>query len=456
MNGAPRRATTLRDAWRVLRQPIPSEKRSLLASRWGALDPRWRLPTQGLGRQATGCGATIGIFPRCDFACEACYLPGDANHMPRRSLGEIFVQLEALRAYLGPKGNVQITDGEVTLLPVDDLVAVLKKGRGLGLLPMVMTHGDSFRRRPGLLERLITEGGLTEVSIHVDTTQRGRLGYGRVRDEVALIPLREEFAAMIRTAGRATGVTLRAATTMTVTRDNLDGVAPVVAWCLRNRDAFRLVSFQPLAQVGRTRNDVAGVTARDLWSRVGDALRPYGFENPGAGPFVFGHPECSRVELLLVHQRDGGPPRIASVVRAGDPADEALLSDFHVRGLGGINFRDDTATERVCRALAITARHSRWVAGPARRWTASLLHRLGTSPARLAWDFIHGRARLDGFSIVSHQFMSRDEVDSPLGRERLAACAFRVPLNGRLVSMCEVNATGARDAFYARRHDARE
>lgn len=163
-------------AGRALRRPIPSEKRLLLASRWEALDPRWHLPTQGLGRQATGCGATIGILPRCDFACDGCYLPS---------------QLELLRAYLGPKGNVQITDGDVT--------------------------------------------------------QRERLGYGRVRDEFALMPLREEFA-----------------------RDNPYGP--------------RLVSLQPLARVGRTRAAVAGVTPGDLWTRVANALRPYGFENPGAGP----------------------------------------------------------------------------------------------------------------------------------------------------------------------------
>ena len=38
---------------------------------------------------------------------------------------------------------------------------------------MLMTHGDSFRRRDGLLKRLVVEGGLTEISIRVDTTQRG-------------------------------------------------------------------------------------------------------------------------------------------------------------------------------------------------------------------------------------------------------------------------------------------
>jgi hypothetical protein len=77
---------------------------------------------------------------------------------------------------------------------------------------MVMTHGDTFRRRPGLLERLMTEGALTEVSIHIDTTQRGRQGYQNPQREEALKPLREECADMIRLARRRTRLPLRAAT----------------------------------------------------------------------------------------------------------------------------------------------------------------------------------------------------------------------------------------------------
>jgi hypothetical protein len=364
-------------------------------------------------------------------------------------MGEILRQLEALRTFLGPKGNVQLTDGEITLLPADELVAVLKRARELELLPMVMTHGDSFRRRPGLLERLVVHGGMTEMSIHVDTTQRGRLGYKGVKDELALMPLREEFAAMIRETRRSTGVKLRSATTMTITRDNLEGVTPVVDWCLRNRDVFGMISFQPLAQVGRTRDGLSGVTVQELWSRIADALRPYGFVGRGAGPFLFGHPDCSRLELTTVYQRRGEAPRVASIFKDGDPADEALLADFHARGLAGINFRDDTTLERVCRALGIALQNPGWVAGPACRFLTSRLELFGTSLPGLAWDLARGRVRLDGFSIVSHHFMSRAEISSPVGEERLAACAFKLPVDGRMVSMCEVNAGGVREAFYA-------
>jgi hypothetical protein len=44
--------------------------------------------------------------------------------------------------------------------------------------------------------------------------------------------------------------------------------------------------------------------------------------------------------------------------------------------------------------------------------------------------------------------MSAVETVTELGQERLANCAFRVPVNGRLEPMCAVNALGLRDDFY--------
>ena len=44
--------------------------------------------------------------------------------------------------------------------------------------------------------------------------------------------------------------------------------------------------------------------------------------------------------------------------------------------------------------------------------------------------------------------MSAAEIATPLGQERLDACAFQVPINGELKSMCAVNALGLREEFY--------
>ena len=197
------------------------ESREKLAASWESLPERFRTKQQMFGRQGNCCGATLGVLPRCDFACTGCYLGEEANHVPPLPVEAIKAQMRALRPLLGNNGNLQLTDGEVTLRDEGELVELLRYADEVGHVPMLMTHGDSFRRRPGLLERLMERGGLREVSIHVDTTMRGRVGaaYKDATREEELNPLREEFAQIIRDARKTTGRPLVAATTMTINRE---------------------------------------------------------------------------------------------------------------------------------------------------------------------------------------------------------------------------------------------
>ena len=169
----------VRRVLQVIAEPVREESRTLLEQNWQTLPAHLRTGQQMLGVQGNGCGATIGAMPRCDFACRGCYLGESANRIPAEPVDAIKRQMEALRPILGPDGNLQLTDGEVTLRPPEEVIELLQHAHSLELVPMLMTHGDSFRRRPGLLERYLTEGDLVEVSIHVDTTQRGRLGVRR-------------------------------------------------------------------------------------------------------------------------------------------------------------------------------------------------------------------------------------------------------------------------------------
>ena len=367
----------------LFRNPATAEKRAILAERWAGLDPALRLPGQGLGQKATGCGATIGIQPRCDFACTGCYLGREANDIPALPTAAILRQLDELRRWLGPKSNVQITDGEVTLRPVEELTEILRYARSIGVIPMVMTHGDNLRRRPGLLERLMTEGGLTEVSIHIDITQRGRDGYKAPKSELELMPLRDEFAAMVREARRRTGRPLRAAMTLTVTQDNLPQIADVVRWLVRNRDAFSLVSFQPLAQVGRTRKSQRGVTATDLWREVGRATADFGLALDGAGPMHFGHTECTRFVPLLALERPGEEPRLFQGIR-DEPEDVAVMWEFFALrpGRHGLPGRPAAGEGGPCLGMVRTG--SRLDARPVRRWIDGRLRaEAGMTAARL-------------------------------------------------------------------------
>src|SRR5687767_14138265 len=160
---------------RILREPVLAETRANLARSRARVPEHLRGPRQMLGRGGNGCGATIGAMPRCDFACRGCYLGEEANRIPAEPVEAIKAQMRRLRPALGNGGNLQLTDGEVLLRPAREVVELLRYAQSLDLIPMLMTHGDGFRRRPGLLEQLVVEGGLVEVSIHVDTTQRGRL-----------------------------------------------------------------------------------------------------------------------------------------------------------------------------------------------------------------------------------------------------------------------------------------
>ena len=439
-------ARSLSRAWALFRDPVTAEKRALLAERWASLDPAVKLPGQGLGQKATGCGATIGIQPRCDFACTGCYLGSEANRIPPLPLAAVLAQLDVLRRHLGPKSNVQITDGEVTLRPVKELLEVLRYARSVGIVPMIMTHGDNLRRQPGLLERLMTEGDLTEISIHIDITQRGRDGYRAPKTELELMPLRDEFARMVRDARRRTRRRLRAAMTLTVTSENLPHVADVVRWTIENRDAFSLISFQPLAQVGRTRKNLEGVTPAELWREIAKPCAEYGLAFDGAQPMHFGHPDCTRfVPLMALQHR--GKTRLLQLIR-NDAEDVAVMQEFFARD-GGAAFRDDRPFELIARGAGMLWRAPRWWFGRVRHWIDARLRRdAGTSLLRLTRDVVLRRVHVDSLTLTSHHFMSPAELATDTGRARLDACVFRLPVNGEMVPMCRVNAGGVREAFY--------
>jgi hypothetical protein len=442
-------AFSWRDTIKLLSDPVGTEKRALLAERWKSLPASQRFLGQGFGQKATGCSATIGIKPKCDFACTGCYLGEEANQIPSLPIESVLKQLDEMRGHLGPKGNVQITDGEVTLLPESDLLRVLNHARSLGLIPMLMTHGDGLRHKPGLLERLMVHGGLRDVSIHIDITQRGRDGYKKPRDEKELDPLRDEFTQLLSRARRDTRLPLRAATTLTITRENLGHVADVTGWMIENRDAFRMISFQPLAQVGRTQKGLEGVTSEALWSEIARATERFGLHPDDAEPIHFGHSACTRVLPVLAIVEQGRLTKLLPVIRKRSE-DQKILSTYFNLGLGGITFRDDRLSERMARAFGTLFTAPDFFLGPVRGWiNERIREELGRSPSRFLAQLASGALRVEALTLTSHHFMSPWELETDLGRERSAACVFRLPVHGDMVPMCQVNAGGVRERFYA-------
>lgn len=451
---------TMREMWQRFRTPVRPETRRDLQAAWERLDPEFRVSHQTIGLMEEGCGATIGTMPVCDFGCKGCYLGSNANATPEAGVEEVKAQMRLLRERLGAWGNLQLTDGEVTLRDEDELVELLRYAREVELMPMIMTHGETFRRKPGLLERLMREGGLVELSIHVDMLQRGRNeDYARAKTEAQLMPLRKEFADMILAARRKTGLPLRVASTCTVTPDNLHEVPDVVRWFRDHAEAFRIIAFQPAAQVGRSRPGLGGhVTQEDVWDQVavgllGEQATAQERQDWIDQQWWFGHPGCSRLITGMVCEQAGRPRHYEPICPRGDTPYAELIERFMKRW-GGISFRSIGRVVGVAQVAGMFRQDPGFFFRGAPRFATHLLKKCDPDrPKRLAARLATGRAKLHPLTLSTHEFMSREQIETPIGQERVRNCIFTVPVDGELISMCEVNALGIRDRVYDRAAD---
>lgn len=435
----------LADAWRVVnwvRHPELPGRAEANRRAWERLPAELRVPEQVFGRQQPGCAATYHVVERCNFSCNACYLASTANAVPPLPFAEVKEQLDAIRAALGPWGNTQITAGEVTLLPAEDLCRILRYCREIELSAMVMTHGETFRQDPSYLERLVREGGLEKVAIHIDTTQRGRQGLKPGDREGDIHWIRDEFAQLIRDTRRKTGLPLAAAHTFTVTEENLADVPQVMRWMVENVDAFRMISFQPTAAVGRTR--VEALTHRtENRGRLWEQISSVGQAPLNPRTLLFGHPSCNDTSLSFV-VAFAGETRVVELTREGAALDRRFLDRLFGGSFGGFSPDGMGIPEASARVLGRVLR------GPRYLWEAPAycLYRAFSErewfPRFLRVVLSGGEWSVRPLAVVVHHFMSREELATPLGQERLAACVFRLPVAGRMVSMCEMNATELR------------
>ncbi len=423
-------------------QPISLERKAAIRRLANSLATDLKTDTQALGQYVVGCGATHGVMEKCDFGCTSCYLSKAANHIPALPFDQVELQLQALRAHLGPGGNVQITSGEVTLLPAADLIRIIEKARQLKLSPMVMTHGDRLLADPSYLEKLVA-AGLRKISIHIDTTQRGRRDYKVPTNEIQLNFVRAQFAELLERIRHQTGVKLKAASTMTVTHANIDEVPFVLDWFLDHR-AFRILSLQPQAQVGRTQKNPVAVDADAIWHRVESHLQT----DLNPHPFFFGHHDCTRMALWLV-LHVGRKRFLMEAVRKNQVTDRNLLAKF-MRDFGGLDLNDRPVREQVPRVLGVLFRKPWWIL----RALSYAVYRLFSERKvlwRMALCFIKKpRLRVRAFCLVIHSFMDAETMATEVGKKRLSACAFKVPYQGEMVSMCAFNGLGIRDDSYQR------
>jgi hypothetical protein len=432
-----------RQRWHAFRNPIVEEKARVLRERWDSLPPELQTNNQISGRHLTHCGFTLGAS-YCSFHCTHCYLPKNANSIPIPSLAQVKEQIDANRRFQGPGGGLQITGGDVADAywksgRADELIEIVRYACSVGSIPMLMTHGQTLIEQPEFLERLVVEGGLRQISVHVDMTQAGRHGYpiGRIKCEADLHPVRQAFTDLALRIREKTGCILEYALSFTVTRRNIDDVPEVIRWYLadpRRSYIWRMLSFQPEADTGRTLFSQNPITPADVWEKicqgVGMPLR--------RDVSIFGHPDCNSWASLLIARPSGK----YFPLLPDDPKFDHLLGEV-LKKIGGLSLVNDDAGTPVYRLAGVLFKNPILIARVATQMGRYLTSR--NAPREIFRALLRGRVHTLGVGM--HNFMDSEKVASaatdPVIKARLDSCVFKgaVKRNGawEAVPMCAMN-----------------
>jgi uncharacterized radical SAM superfamily Fe-S cluster-containing enzyme len=367
-------------------------------------------PAQSMGRRwAVGCVA-LEITQRCNLDCGACYLSEHSQAVKDLPLEEVFRRIDLIRDAYGTDVDVQVTGGDPTLRKRDELLAIVRRLREIGMRPALFTNGIMASR--DLLTSLV-EVGLVDVAFHVDLTQRRR-GY---RTESELNEIRRLYIE------RARGLPLSVFFNTTVFDGNFDQIPEVVAFFVQHSDVVRLASFQPLAQTGR------GVLGPH--SPIINTASVIGQIEKGAGaPISFdtahvGHSRCNRYAMTLVVNG-----------HVYDMLDHRELYNLLVARTAQVRFdrqRRYRAVSTFLRCLAVNPDIVLKGAG----WFASKLWRMKR-------DLVLARGRVNKLSFFIHNFMDACSLEP----DRIRACVFMAATEDGPVSMCLHNAQ--RDASILR------
>ncbi|HEX4629959.1 MAG TPA: hypothetical protein VH188_03260 [Chthoniobacterales bacterium] len=437
------RTSRWRQRWDAFRNPIVEEKARVLRARWDSLPAELQTNNQISGRHLTHCGFTLGAS-YCSFHCTHCYLPKNANSIPIPSLAQVKEQIDANRRFQGPGGGLQITGGDVADAywksgRADELIEIVRYAYSVGSIPMLMTHGQTLIEHPEFLERLVVEGGLRQISVHVDMTQAGRHGFpiGRIKCEADLHPVRQAFTDLALRIRERTGCILEYALSFTVTRRNIDDVPEVIRWYLadpRRSYVWRMLSFQPEADTGRTLFSENPITPADVWEKicegVGMPLR--------RDVSIFGHPDCNSWASLLVARPSGK----YFPLLPDDSKFDHLLGEV-LRKIGGLSLVNDDAGTPVYRLMGVLFKNPLLIARVAIQMARYLTSR--NAPREIFQSLLRGKVHTLGVGM--HNFMGSEKVASaktdPVIKARLDSCVFKgaVKRNGtwEAVPMCAMN-----------------
>ncbi len=429
-----------------------------MQERWDSLPAHLRTNNQISGRHLTHCGFTLGAS-YCSFHCTHCYLPEKANSVPIPSLAQVKEQIDANRHLQGPGGGLQITGGDVADAywrsgRAQELVEIIRYAFSVGSVPMLMTHGQTLIEHPEFLKQLVVEGGLRQISVHIDMTQAGRHGYpiGRIKCEADLHPVRQAFTDLATRVRAETGFPLEYALSCTVTRRNIDDVPEVIRWYLADPERshiWRMLSFQPEADTGRTIFSQQPIMPADVWSKicegVGLPLR--------RDVSIFGHPDCNSWASLLIARPSGK----FFPLLPDDKKLDHLLGEV-LEKIGGLSLVNDDAGTPPYRLTGILFQHPLLAAKVLLRMTRYLSSR--NAPPEILHSILRGQVHT--FGVGMHNFMDAKQVaraaHDPVVKARLDSCVFKgaVKRNGEwhAVPMCSMNQQTWSEVYDARLRDS--
>ncbi len=362
---------------------------------------------QVLGRRnSIGCVA-LEITQRCNLDCTLCYLSENSERVKDIPLQEVFRRIEKIAEQFGPPTAVQITGGDPTLRKRDELVAIVRRTRQLGLLPTLMTNGIKATRE--MLQEL-ADAGLNDVAYHVDLTQE-RKGHATEKD---LNAIRKEYIE------RARGLSIAVVFNTTVCRENFEEIPDLVRFFRQHADVVGMASFQLQADTGRgvlrERDRIISLeTVRQQIVR--GAGTPISWDT-----ILIGHPMCHRIGMTL--EANGNLYDLND-----DPAFfNGFLADFQHALL------DRRYPKKAVWALAKEAlRRPAWLLRAARFFAPKIW--------KMRKDLLAARGRVHKLSFFVQNFMDA----SALEPERIHACSFMVMTANGPISMCAHNAR--RDEF---------
>ena len=364
-------------------------------------------PQQLAGRRwPVGCVA-MEITQRCNLDCTLCYLSEKSEAVRDLPLAEVFRRIDMIHSLYGQETDVQVSGGDPTLRRKDELVAIVRRIRELGMRPSLFTNGIKATR--ALLTEL-ADNGLIDVAFHVDMTQNRR-GY---RSEAELNKIRLEYIE------RARGLPLSVFFNTTVFAGNFQDIPGIVRFFRAHADIVRLVSFQLQADTGRgvLRHRPTLISSESVVQQINrGAGRALNFETA-----LVGHPKCNRYAMAV--EVNG---------RLYDAFDDPAFVNGVFQRLSGVTF------DRQNRARALGALIGAAFRNPGYWWP--ILRYVRRKLWEMRSDLVKSRGRANKLSFFVHNFMDAEHLD----RDRCKSCIFMVATREGAISMCVHNAK--RDTF---------